>query len=87
MSIKKVIVTALIVCLAKPGISLAVSTPSFPSCVNPTGQVIASYQDGTHGVPGDTNTYTGEDTVYALNAEQVVQCLCTSNAEGIQTNW
>lgn len=87
MSIKKVISVALMVYLAMPSTSFATSTPSFPSCIIPTGQVIASYQDGTHGVPGDANTYTGEDTVYKLDSELVVQCLCTANSEGIQTNW
>lgn len=64
----------------------AVTTPSFPSCPNPGGEVIASYADGTHGVPGDQNTYTGSDTVFKLNGTQVVQCLCT-NTSDIQTNW
>lgn len=65
----------------------ALETPNFPSCPNPGGTIIASYTNGTHGVPGDTKTYTGEDVVYKLNDTQVVQCLCPDSGSGIQTNW
>lgn len=65
----------------------AVEVPQFPSCTNPQGEQIASYSSGTHGVPGDTNTYTGSDHVYRLNSEQVLQCLCAESGNGIQTNW
>lgn len=65
----------------------AVDVPSFPQCPNPGGEVIADYDEGVHGVPGDSNTYTGEDTVFKLNDAQVVQCLCPEEGSGIQTLW
>lgn len=65
----------------------ALEAPQFPSCTTPSGTIIASYQDGTHGVPGDGTTYTGSDTVYQLNADLLVQCLCPPDTSGIQTDW
>lgn len=65
----------------------AVIEPNFTSCVNPQGSIRASHTSGTHGVAGDTNTYTGVDTVYTLNENTYTQCLCTDNGQGIQTNW
>lgn len=64
----------------------ASQTPSFPSCNNPSGSVIASYSDGTHGVPGDSTTYTGADNVYTVNGSQTLQCFC-GGSQGVQTNW
>lgn len=61
--------------------------PQFPSCPNPGGTLIVSYPDGTHGIPGDSNTYTGSDSVYSINSTQNVQCFCASNGSGIQSNW
>lgn len=65
----------------------AQSIPSFPACPNPGGQLIASYDDGVHGIPGDAGVYTGADQVFKINDSQVVQCLCQDNGEGIQTIW
>ncbi len=65
----------------------AVETPNFPLCTSPQGDVIASYKEGTHGVPGATSEYLGEDVVYKINENQVLQCLCTIDGQGIQTNW
>lgn len=65
----------------------AVTTPTFPVCANPQGEIKVSYPDGVHGVPGDTTTYTGKDTVYVLSDATLTQCLCTVNGSGIQTNW
>lgn len=67
--------------------AFAVDVPNFPLCTAPRGEVIARYTSGTHGVPGDTATYLGEDVVYKVNENQVLQCLCTIDGEGIQTNW
>lgn len=66
---------------------IRVTIPSFPSCSNPQGQTIASYQTGVHGIPGDLATYTGSDTVYQLSEDTLTQCFCAENADGIQTNW
>lgn len=65
----------------------AVTAPTFPSCINPQGTLKVQYSDGTHGVPGDTNTYTGADSVYKLTDNTLIQCLCPKNGNGIQTNW
>lgn len=64
-----------------------VTIPSFPSCANPQGETRVVYMSGIHGIPGDTNTYTGSDTVYNLTEETITQCFCSENGDGIQTNW
>lgn len=64
----------------------AVEIPNFPSCTNPQGTLIASYDNGLHGVVGGSS-YNGNDKVYKLNEISVVQCLCTTDGKGIQTNW
>lgn len=68
-------------------LAFAVDAPNFPSCTNPQGTIKASYDDGTHGIVGDTNSYTGKDTVYQLENGNLSQCLCTVDGQGIQTNW
>lgn len=61
---------------------------SFPSCVSPSGSVLATYSDGVHGIVGSFAVYTGSDTVYALTDGNVLQCFCpTGGITGIQTNW
>ncbi|MBI2028303.1 MAG: hypothetical protein HYT07_01715 [Candidatus Levybacteria bacterium] len=65
----------------------AIEAPNFPLCTSPQGEVLASYSSGTHGVPGDSTTYLGEDVVFKVNENQVLQCLCTIDGQGIQTNW
>lgn len=65
----------------------AQNIPSFPACPNPGGELIASYDSGIHGVPGDATEYTGSDQVFKLNDAQVVQCLCPDSGSGIQTLW
>ncbi len=67
--------------------ALAVSTPTFPSCANPQGQIKVTYSDGTHGIAGSTSTYTGRDAVYTLSDDTVTQCFCSTDGQGIQTNW
>jgi len=67
--------------------AFAATEPSFPTCVNPQGEVKASYDSGSHGVVGDPNTYSGKDTVYSVNGGNQTQCLCPVNGNGIQTNW
>ncbi|MBI2611523.1 hypothetical protein HYW54_02130 [Candidatus Gottesmanbacteria bacterium] len=61
--------------------------PSFPSCTNPTGTVKVSYPSGTHGIPGNTSSFSGSDTVYDLGSGNHVQCFCAEDGNGIQTNW
>ena len=66
---------------------LAVEVPNFPSCLNPNGAVIANYDSGTHGIVGSGATYTGKDTVYNVGEGLVTQCFCSTDGNGIQTDW
>ena len=36
---------------------------------------------------GDGTQYTGSDIVYQLDSGNLAQCFCSTNGEGIQTNW
>lgn len=67
----------------------AVTPPGFPSCTAQiSSPVLASYSGGSHGIPGSSATYTGSDKVYAIDGTvQVVQCFCTDDGKGIQSNW
>ncbi len=65
----------------------AIETPNFPSCLSPQGTLRVFYPDGTHGIVGSTDNYQGSDTVYNLNSDMQLQCFCSVNGTGIQTNW
>lgn len=65
----------------------AVDMPNFPACPNPSGDVIANYDSGKHGVPGDPTEFEGSDKVVKINDTQVVQCLCPPSGSGVQTLW
>lgn len=66
----------------------AVSDPPLFSCQQPVGSVIAAYEEGTHGIPGDTSTHTGSDYVYKVDDAHVLQCFCPEQGQvGIQSNW
>lgn len=65
----------------------AQTVPSFPSCSNPQGSVKVSYSEGTHGIVGNSGTFTGSDTVYSVSENTHVQCFCADNGDGTQTNW
>lgn len=65
----------------------AATTPNFPSCIAPTGSLKVNYDSGVHGIPGDSNTYTGKDSVYTISENALTQCFCPTNGAGIQTNW
>lgn len=67
--------------------AFAFETPNFPACLNPQGQLKVSYDSGTHGVPGNSSTFTGKDSVYTLSSDTLMQCLCADNGQGVQTNW
>lgn len=81
------VVSIVVLLSAFVGNAYAVTAPTFPVCANLAGQVRASYDSGTHGVAGNTSTFTGKDTVYTLTDNTLAQCLCTNSGEGIQTNW
>jgi hypothetical protein len=65
----------------------AVSAPNFPLCTNPQGTLKVSYANGTHGIVGSTATYEGKDSVYQVSDTTSMQCFCSVNGSGIQTNW
>ena len=65
----------------------AVTTPSFPSCLNQQGTLKADYSSGIHGIVGRTETYSGSDKVFTLNESSLLQCYCGEDGKGIQTDW
>ncbi|GAB4027731.1 MAG: hypothetical protein Fur0011_6460 [Candidatus Microgenomates bacterium] len=65
----------------------AVDTPNFPSCLSPQGTIRVFYPDGTHGIVGSSQEYVGSDTVYDLDESTLLQCFCSVDGTGIQTNW
>jgi hypothetical protein len=67
--------------------SFAVTEPTFPLCANTQGIVKSSYPSGTHGIAGFTGIFIGSDTVYTLTADTHIQCFCSVDGNGIQTNW
>ena len=71
---------ASIVAVTKPAFA-----SDFTSCVVPTGDVIASYADGTHGIVG-VGSRIGKDVVYSAEGG-AMQCFCGSDGAGLQTNW
>src|SRR6476469_7676231 len=64
-----------------------ISIPSFPVCSNPTGSLLAQYNSGVHGIVGNTNQFSGSDSVFSLSDGNALQCFCGDNGAGIQTNW
>lgn len=68
--------------------AFAFDLPSFGSCPNPSGEIIANYDSGVHGIVGDSLTHTGSDKVYSESSVNLVQCYCPSAGDnGIQTKW
>lgn len=61
--------------------------PDFPACSNPQGTLRVQYNSGTHGIVGDSASHSGSDSVYSVDEERTVQCFCTLDGGGIQTNW
>lgn len=86
MRISLSLLIALILLFTNFSSSFAATFPNFPSCTNPQGTLIVSYDSGIHGVVGGTS-YSGSDKVYKLDEESLTQCLCTVDGQGIQTNW
>ncbi len=66
---------------------LATNAPNFPSCLNPQGTLKVKYDNGTHGIVGDSREYTGSDSVYVISDDVLIQCFCPASGYGIQTNW
>ncbi len=68
--------------------SFALNEPPIFSCQSPVGSTIADFNEGTHGIAGDSATYVGSDRVYQIDSNHVVQCFCPHDSnDGIQSNW
>ncbi len=67
--------------------ALAVDVPGFPVCPSSSGTLISSYDSGIHGIVGDMSEHSGSDQVFQINADQLQQCFCSIQGQGIQTNW
>lgn len=65
----------------------AVEVPNFPSCLSPQGTLRVFYPNGTHGIVGSSQEYIGSDAVYDLSESTLLQCFCSVDGVGIQTNW
>ncbi len=72
--------------LTVAGNASATQSSEFTSCLTPTGEIIANYNDGEHGIP-NVGSKIGKDTVYSLANGNFMQCFCGSDGKGIQTNW
>lgn len=81
------LVTLIFFNTSQVALAQSATPPSFPSCTNPTGTVKVSYPSGTHGIPGNSGTFSGSDTVYDLGSGNHIQCFCAEDGNGIQTNW
>lgn len=60
---------------------------SFPSCLNPQISPSQVNKGSNHGVVGFSTPFSGTDTIFNLSRNNVLQCLCTDNGQGFQTNW
>lgn len=57
------------------------------TCITQTGEKIATYAEGIHGIVGDFRTFTGRDEVFALGNEDALQCFCATDGSGVETIW
>jgi len=68
--------------------SFALTEPPLFSCESPVGNTIADFNEGTHGIAGQSATFVGSDVVYSVDSDHVLQCFCPSDSNsGIQSNW
>jgi hypothetical protein len=77
------IAAALYLSAASPVAANAI--PDFGSCVNPQWTQTQVNYSGKHGVIG-VDSFNGTDTIYTSGGN-VLQCLCTDQGQGYQTNW
>ncbi len=80
--------TALFLSAALP--VYAIPVPEFGSCLNPQWSktqenTLKDPNGARHGVIG-VGSYLGTDTIYSSNGN-VMQCLCSVDGNGYQTNW
>jgi hypothetical protein len=73
--------------ILQSGKVFAYEIPNFTSCLNPQGQLIASYETGTHGIAGKPGLFEGKDVVYKVSENAVTQCFCPTNGSAVQTNF
>ncbi len=62
------------------------ASPPQATCITPSGEIIVSYENGTHGIVGNPSTFVGRDDVYSLGEEGALQCFCAED-NGIETIW
>lgn len=84
---KKFVLALLGALVFVPSVYAIDGVPAFPSCVSPSGTLQVSYDTGVHGIVGDPSEHVGSDKVYLLGDSNLVQCFCSTNGAGIQTNW
>lgn len=87
MNKKNVLVTATSVALflATASVANANAVPDFGSCLNPQWSKTQENTGSNHGVVG-LGSFAGVDSIYR-NGGNVLQCLCTDDGKGYQTNW
>lgn len=85
MNKTNVVITAAGTLLFLGTASQAYANPSFGSCLNPQTSASQVNVGNNHGVIG-IGAFDGTDTIYSVNGN-VMQCLCTSNGKGYQTDW
>jgi hypothetical protein len=86
MKLLKVLILTFVFLALSFNLTSAFYAPNFPTCSNPQGIMVANYESGIHGVVGG-NSYSGSDKVYKFDGINLIQCLCTVDGMGIQTNW
>lgn len=67
--------------------AMAYTIPTYPSCLSPQGTLKVSYPSGIHGIVGDSGVYSGEDKVFSLSDQSLLQCFCAQDGKGIETRW
>jgi len=80
-------ILGIVLFLMAPALADAKTPPDFPACSNPQGTLKVEYNEGIHGIAGETNSYSGSDAVYYIDDENLTQCFCADNGDGIQSNW
>jgi uncharacterized membrane protein YgcG len=87
MMIKAALLVSFTILAFQPAKVSASQIPQFTSCVNPQGEIKASYETGTHGIAGRPGLFEGKDTVYTVASNAITQCFCPTDGNGVQTNF
>lgn len=67
---------------------MAYEVTDFGSCLNPQASASQVNTGSDHGVVGYPNQgFSGTDSIYSLDSNNVMQCLCADNGQGYQTTW